>query len=51
MILFGRDLANMRELRRFVKNHGNEYNLPSMKVINSVLRSHTGLLRLYLERY
>ena len=43
------DLANMRELRRFVRNHGTEYNLPSMKVINSVLRSHTGLLRLYFD--
>lgn len=42
-------LANMRELRRFVKLHGSEYNLPSMKVINSVLRSHTGLLRLYFD--
>ena len=27
------DLANMRELRRFVRNHGTEYNLPSMKVM------------------
>ncbi|MGG5328909.1 hypothetical protein IGK38_003082 [Enterococcus pernyi] len=43
------DLANMRELRRFVKLYGSEYNLPSMKVINSVLRSHTGLLRLYFD--
>lgn len=43
------DLANMRELRRFVKLHGSEYNLPSMKIINSVLRSHTGLLRLYFD--
>ncbi|MHC0551158.1 replication protein [Salinicoccus sp. CNSTN-B1] len=43
------DLANMRELRRFVRLHGTEYNLPSMKIINSVLRSHTGLLRLYFD--
>lgn len=43
------DLANMRELRRFVKRYGEEYNLPSMKIINSVLRSHTGLLRLYFD--
>lgn len=43
------DLANMRELRRFVKNYGAEYNLPSMKIINSVLRSHTGLIRLYFD--
>src|SRR5699024_4555026 len=40
-------LANIRELRRFVKEHGSDYNLPSMKIINSVLRSHTGLIRLY----
>ncbi|HGO3256628.1 TPA: replication protein [Staphylococcus aureus] len=42
-------LANIRELRRFVKDHGAEYNLPSMKIINSVLRSHTGLIRLYFD--
>ncbi|HFV0316923.1 TPA: replication protein RepB, partial [Streptococcus agalactiae] len=39
----------MRELRRFVKLHGSEYGLPSMKIINSVLRSHTGLVRLYFD--
>lgn len=43
------DIANFRELRRFVKNHGEEYNLPSMKTINTVLRSHTGLIRLYFD--
>lgn len=43
------DLANMRELRRFVKENGTERDLPSMKVINSVLRSHTGLIRLYFD--
>ena len=43
------DLANMRELRRFVKSHASEYGLPSMKMINSVLRSHTGLIRLYFD--
>lgn len=42
-------LANIRELRRFVRLHGSEYNLPSMKIINSVLRSHTGLIRLYFD--
>lgn len=42
-------LANIRELKRFVKLYGGEYNLPSMKIINSVLRSHTGLLRLYFD--
>jgi len=43
------DLANMRELRRFIKEYGSQYNLPSMKIINSVLRSHTGLIRLYFD--
>lgn len=43
------NLANMRELRRFVKLHGVEYGLPSMKIINSVLRAHTGLIRLYFD--
>lgn len=42
-------LANIRELRRFVKIRGSEYGLPSMKIINSVLRSHTGLVRLYFD--
>ncbi|PKF12783.1 replication protein [Macrococcoides caseolyticum] len=42
-------LANIRELRRFIKERGAEYNLPSMKIINSVLRSHTGLIRLYFD--
>ncbi|MFC9075437.1 replication protein RepB, partial [Bacillus cereus] len=41
--------ANIRELRRFVRVRGEEYNLPSMKIINSVLRSHTGLIRLYFD--
>lgn len=43
------NLANMRELRRFVRVHGAECNLPSMKIINSVLRAHTGLIRLYFD--
>lgn len=43
------NIANMRELRRFVKLHGSEYNLPSMKIVNSVLRAHTGLIRLYFD--
>lgn len=42
-------LANIRELKRFVKTHGSDYNFPSMKIVNSVLRSHTGLVRLYFD--
>ncbi len=43
------NLANMRELRRFLKTHGSEYDMPSIKVVNSVLRAHTGLIRLYFD--
>lgn len=43
------DLANIRELRRFVKAYGPEYGIPNMAVINSVMRSHTGLIRLYFD--
>ncbi|MFL2079928.1 hypothetical protein [Marinilactibacillus psychrotolerans] len=39
------ELVNIRELRRFIKIHG----LPSMKVVNSVFRSHTGLVQLYFD--
>lgn len=42
-------LANIRELRRFAATRGHEYGLPSMKVLNGVLRAHTGLLRLYFD--
>ena len=37
------------ELKNFVMAKGSEYGLPNMKVINSVLRSHTGLIRLYFD--
>ena len=42
-------LANILELKNFVMAKGSEYGLPNMKVINSVLRSHTGLIRLYFD--
>lgn len=42
-------LANIRELRRFVRLRGAEFGLPSMKIVNTVLRSHTGLVRLYFD--
>jgi len=42
-------IANIRELRRFVKLQGAEHGLPSMKIINSVLRAHTGLIILYFD--
>ncbi|MDN4462273.1 hypothetical protein FG115_03890 [Fructilactobacillus sanfranciscensis] len=36
-------------LRWFIKLHGVEYGFPSMKIINSVLRAHTGLIRLHFD--
>lgn len=43
------ELANIRELRRFIKARGAEYGISSMSIVNSVLRSHTGLIRLYFD--
>ncbi|MCC9883361.1 replication protein RepB, partial [Streptococcus agalactiae] len=40
-------LANIFELKNFLIEKGSSYGLPTMKVITSVLRSHTGLIRLY----
>ena len=37
-------LANVRELKRFINQHGGEYGIPSMKIVNEVIRSHTGLV-------
>lgn len=42
-------LANVLELKRFVRSHGGEYGVPSMKIVNEVMRSHTGLIRLYFD--
>ena len=43
------EVWNILELKNFVIAKGSEYGLPNMKVINSVLRSHTGLIRLYFD--
>lgn len=48
-LIASKGLANILELNRYVNEHGIEHGLPSMKVINSVLRSHTGLVRLYFD--
>lgn len=48
-IIADHKLANILELKSFILNRGNEFGLPSMKVVNSVLRSHTGLVRLYFD--
>lgn len=42
-------LANMRELKRFIVANGNKYGISSMKVVNQVIRYHTGLIRLYFD--
>jgi hypothetical protein len=43
------DLANMRELRRFVNARGAEFGLPSMKVIRSVMKISSGIIRLSFD--
>ena len=43
------NLANIRELRRFIKARGAGFGISSMSIVNSVLRSHTGLIRLYFD--
>lgn len=42
-------LCNIRELRRFIKARGDQYGIRSMRQVNAVLRSHTGLIRLYFD--
>ncbi|MCC9885262.1 hypothetical protein HK151_11165 [Streptococcus agalactiae] len=42
-------LANILELKNFVNAKGSEYGMPTKKVINSYLMSHTGLIRLYFD--
>lgn len=48
-IIDDHDLANMRELKFFVKRYGAEYNLPSMKVIRSVMKMSSGIIRLTFD--
>uniref|UniRef100_UPI003D6BAE3B hypothetical protein n=1 Tax=Lactococcus sp. TaxID=44273 RepID=UPI003D6BAE3B len=35
----------MREFKSFVKYHGEEYGLPSMKVIRSVMKISSGIIQ------
>lgn len=44
-----KELANIRELRRYIALNGCEHGIRSMRQVNSVLRSHTGLIRLYFD--
>lgn len=48
-IIDDHDLANMREFKNFVKYHGAEYGLPSMKVIRSVMKISSGIIRLTFD--
>ena len=48
-IIDDHDLANMRELKNFVKYHGAEDGLPSMKVIRSVMKMSSGIIRLTFD--
>lgn len=43
------DLANIKELKYFVLTKGNQYGISSMRQINEVIRSYTGLIRLYFD--
>ena len=43
------DIANIKELRRFINAQGSAYGVPNMKIVNHVIRSHTGLIRLYFD--
>lgn len=42
-------LANILELTRYIKYHGDEHSFRNMNVVNYVMRSHTGLIRLYFD--
>lgn len=43
------EISNIRQLKRFVVAFGPENGLANMKVVNRVIRSHTGLIRLYFD--
>lgn len=42
-------IANILELGKFVRRYGSFYGLPNMKVINKVIASKTGLIRIYFD--
>lgn len=43
------ELANIRELRRYIARRGEQHGIRSMAQVNAVLRQHTGLVRLYFD--
>lgn len=48
-IIANNNLSNILELKDFVENRGSEYGLPSMNLVHKIIRSHTGLIRLYFD--
>ncbi|MBS6327972.1 MAG: replication protein [Veillonella sp.] len=48
-IIAKHNLSNILELKEFVETKGSEYGLPSMNLIHKIIRSHTGLIRLYFD--
>ena len=47
-LIDNQNLANMRELRRYIKLNGEKHGI-SLRDVNSVIRAHTGLIRLYFD--
>lgn len=43
------DIANMKELSRFIKRYGAHYGLKDMRTVRQVSTSKTGMLRLYFD--
>lgn len=48
VICVGLELANINELRRFVLQQGSQFGV-DLKLMNKVIRDHTGLVRLYFD--
>lgn len=48
-IIHDYDIANMRELKRFIETQGSGFGLPNMKIVRSVLRVSTSLVRLTFD--
>ncbi|MBJ0921089.1 replication protein RepB, partial [Enterococcus faecium] len=42
-------IANILELGKFVRKYGAAYGLISMRVVNKVIASKTGLMRIYFD--
>lgn len=42
------DLANMRDLKRYIESYGQKHGL-TMNIVNAVVRSYTSIVRLYFD--